>query len=130
MANKNAGASFQIVVDGKSLSYRDAMETALEAGMFLKERCPQSEIVVRDLKNGAQTIIGWKSGKVFSPELASCDQSAPRSNWSCGRRLPPRESDGPLHFSARSARQTESFGPGFPPGFSATPTRSVAPSRD
>jgi hypothetical protein len=41
---KNQGANFQIVADGKSLSYRDAMETALEAGTFLKERHPLSVI--------------------------------------------------------------------------------------
>jgi hypothetical protein len=41
---KDTGANFQIVLDGKALWYRDAVETALEAGMFLKERHPQSEI--------------------------------------------------------------------------------------
>ena len=71
MDRKSSGADFQIVVDGKSLSYRDAMETALEAGIFLKERHPQSEIVVRDLKSGAQTVIGWENGKAFSGELSS-----------------------------------------------------------
>ena len=39
--------------------------------MFLKERQPQSEIVVRDTTSGAQTIIGWKNGKAFSAELTS-----------------------------------------------------------
>jgi hypothetical protein len=34
MDRKNTGANLQIVVDGMSLSYRDAMETAFEAGMF------------------------------------------------------------------------------------------------
>ena len=38
MDRKNPGANFQILVDGKSLSYRDALETALDAGVFLKER--------------------------------------------------------------------------------------------
>jgi hypothetical protein len=52
MDHKNPGANFQIMVDGKSQSYRDAMATALEAGIFLKERHPQSEIMVRDLKSG------------------------------------------------------------------------------
>jgi hypothetical protein len=32
--------------DGKSLSYRDMMETVLEAGTFLKERHPLSVIIV------------------------------------------------------------------------------------
>jgi hypothetical protein len=38
------------------------METALEASRFLKVRHPQSEIMVRDLKSGAPTVIGWKNG--------------------------------------------------------------------
>jgi hypothetical protein len=80
MDHKDTGASFQIVVDGKSLSYRDAMETALEAGIFLKERHAQSEIVVRDLKNGAQTVIGWKNGKAFSGGLTSPVQPTSRPN--------------------------------------------------
>jgi hypothetical protein len=77
---KNSGANFEIMVDGKSLSHRDAMETALEAGVFLKERHPQSEIVVRDVKNGAQTTIGWKNGKAFSGELTAPVQPTTRPN--------------------------------------------------
>jgi hypothetical protein len=80
MDRKNPGANFQIMVDGKSLSYRDAMETALEAGSFLKEHHPQSEIVVRDLKSGAQIVIGWKNGKAFRGELASSGESLSRPN--------------------------------------------------
>jgi hypothetical protein len=71
MDRKNPGANFQILVDGKSLSYRDALETALDAGVFLKERHPQSEIVVRDTTSGAQTVIGWKNGKAFGGELTA-----------------------------------------------------------
>jgi hypothetical protein len=73
---KDVGAHFQIVVDGNVRSHRDAMETALEAGVFLKECHRQSEIVVRDLKSGAETVIGWKNGKAFSSEAAPPDQSA------------------------------------------------------
>jgi hypothetical protein len=80
MNRKNPGANYEITVDGKSLSYRDAMETALEAGVFLKERHPQSEIVVRDTTNGAQTVIGWKNGKAFSGELSSPVQPTSRPN--------------------------------------------------
>jgi hypothetical protein len=71
MNRKNPGANFQILVDGKSLSYRDVLETALDAGVFLKERQPQNEVVVRDTTNGAQTVIGWKNGKAFSGELTT-----------------------------------------------------------
>jgi hypothetical protein len=77
---KNPGANFEIMLEGKPLSYRDALETALEAGMFLKGRQPQSEIVVRDLTSGAQTAIEWKNGKAFSGELTSPVQPSTRPN--------------------------------------------------
>jgi hypothetical protein len=56
------------------------METAFEAGIFLKERHPQSEILVRDLKSGVQTVIGWRNGKAFSGELTSPVDPASRAN--------------------------------------------------
>jgi hypothetical protein len=80
MDRKNPGADFQILVDGKALSYRDALETALDAGMFLKERHPQSEIVVRDTTSDAQAIIGWKNGKAISGKLTSPVQPGSRPN--------------------------------------------------
>ena len=71
MDRKDTGANFQIVVDGKSRSYRDAREAALEAGIFLKERQPTSEVVVRDVQNSVQTVIGWKNGSAFSSDAIS-----------------------------------------------------------
>ena len=71
MNRKDTGANFQIIVDGKTRSYRDVRETALEAGMFLKERQPQSEVVVRDLLNDVQTVIGFKNGSAFSSDALS-----------------------------------------------------------
>ena len=71
MDRKNDGANFQIIVDGKTRSYRDIQETALEAGIFLKERQPQSEVVVRDMRNNAQTVIGWKNGSAFTRDPIS-----------------------------------------------------------
>ncbi len=56
------------------------METALEAGLFLKGRNPQSEIVVRDTTSGAQTVIEWKNGKAISAKLASPADPTPRPN--------------------------------------------------
>jgi hypothetical protein len=78
MDRKDDGANFQIVVDGKTRSYRDTRETALEASIFLKERHPQSEVVVRDVRSGVQTVIGWKNGSAFSSELVSYSQPVPR----------------------------------------------------
>jgi hypothetical protein len=75
MDRKDDGANFLIVVDGKPRSYRDTRETALEAGMFLKERQPTSEVVVRDVQNNTQTVIGWKNGSAFS-----CDPISPAAS--------------------------------------------------
>jgi hypothetical protein len=72
MARKGDSANFQIIVNGKTRSYRDMQETASEAGIFLNERQPQSEVVVRDARNNAQTVIGWKNGSSFS-----CDPVSP-----------------------------------------------------
>ena len=80
MDRKDTGANFQILVDGKSLSHRDVLETALEAGIFLKERHTQSEIVIRDLASGGQTLIGWKNGKAFRGELTSAADQTARPN--------------------------------------------------
>jgi hypothetical protein len=84
MMRKNYGAKFQITVDGKSRSYRDTREAAVEAGMVLKQRHPPSEVVVRDLENNVHTVIGWKNGSAFSSEPVSLPQSSvtlvPRSN--------------------------------------------------
>jgi hypothetical protein len=70
---KANGANFQITVDGKTRSYRDTPGTALEAGMFLKERHPASEVVIR---NEARTVIGWRNGSAISPDLVALPQSS------------------------------------------------------
>jgi hypothetical protein len=46
MDRKEDGAKFQIVVDGKSRSYRDERETALEARHVPNGAPPQNEVVV------------------------------------------------------------------------------------
>jgi hypothetical protein len=63
---KDNGANFQITVDCKTQSYRDTRETALEAGMLLRKREPASEVVVRDVRNEARTVIGWRNGSALS----------------------------------------------------------------
>ena len=71
IGTKNPGANFQIMMDGKSLSYRDAMETALEVGIFLKERHPQSEIVVCDNCKCSASIFRFTCPG-FGPAFDSC----------------------------------------------------------
>ena len=75
MDRKDTGAKFHIIIEGKIRSYRDVRETALEAGMFLKERQPQSEVVVRDVQNDVRTVIGWNNGSAFSSD-AICTSAA------------------------------------------------------
>ena len=49
----NAGAQFEIKVDGVVRSHRDVRETAIEAAQFLKQRNPAPRsIVITDLRDG------------------------------------------------------------------------------
>jgi hypothetical protein len=84
MDRRDTGANFQIIVDGRTRSSRDTRDSALEAALFLKERQPQSEVLVRDVQNDIQIMIGWKNGSTFSSEPVSLPQSrvtlVPRSN--------------------------------------------------
>jgi hypothetical protein len=44
MSQKDIGACFEIKVDGKTRSYRDQKETAMEAGKYLKQMQPKGEV--------------------------------------------------------------------------------------
>jgi hypothetical protein len=57
MVQKDVGACFEIRVDGKTRSHRDRKETAIEAGRYLKQMQPQSEIMVRDVRDNSVTVI-------------------------------------------------------------------------
>ena len=59
---QTGGALFEIIVDGKSRSYRDKKETAIEAGKYLKGNHPNSEVIVRDARDNSSTVIGWEKG--------------------------------------------------------------------
>jgi hypothetical protein len=56
MIQKNIGACFEISVDGKTRSHRDLKKT-IEAGRYLKQMQPQSEIMVRDVRDNSVTVI-------------------------------------------------------------------------
>ena len=58
MSQKDIGACFEIKVDGKTRSYRDQKETAIEAGRYLKEIQPKVEVSVHDLRDNSVTVIG------------------------------------------------------------------------
>jgi hypothetical protein len=53
--NKQPGAQFEILADGKPRSYRDTKSGAMDAATFLKSRQPHSEVAVKDLQSGALT---------------------------------------------------------------------------
>jgi hypothetical protein len=57
MVQKDVGACFEIIVDGKTRSHRDRKEIAIEAGRYLKQMQPQSVITVRDVRDNSVTVI-------------------------------------------------------------------------
>jgi hypothetical protein len=57
MVQKDIDACFEIIVDGKPRSMRDVKETAIEAGKYLKQKQPQREISVRDIRDDSVTVI-------------------------------------------------------------------------
>jgi hypothetical protein len=58
---KAPGANFEISIDGKPRSYRDLKAVAIEAAEHLKRKSPNSEVLVRDLRNGEGIEIKYKS---------------------------------------------------------------------
>jgi hypothetical protein len=69
MVQKDIGACFEIRVDGKTRSHRDRKETAIEAGRYLKQMQPQSEIMVRDVRDNSVTVI--EEGKIVALDLVA-----------------------------------------------------------
>jgi hypothetical protein len=69
MIQKDIGACFEIIVDGKRRSMRDLKETANEAGIYLKRKQPQSEVSVRDVRDNSSTVIDGE--KIVAFDLAA-----------------------------------------------------------
>jgi hypothetical protein len=57
---KDTGAQFEILVDGKTRTFRDTRISAISTGEFLKSRNPKSEVVVKDLQTGEITPVVFK----------------------------------------------------------------------
>jgi hypothetical protein len=57
MVHVDFGAKVEIIVDGKPRSMRDLKEAAIEAGKYLKQKQPQSEVSVRNLRDNFITVI-------------------------------------------------------------------------
>jgi hypothetical protein len=71
MFQKDIGACFEIRVDGKTRSYRDRKEMAIEAGEYLKQMQPKSEVTVRDIRDNSITVIGGEKSVVVDLGAAS-----------------------------------------------------------
>jgi hypothetical protein len=54
----SGGAQFEILVDGKTRSWRDDRETAMEAARYLKERSPNLSVSVRDVRDNTTVQVG------------------------------------------------------------------------
>jgi hypothetical protein len=76
MIPKDIGACFEIRVDGKTRSYRDRKEIAIEAGEYLKQMQPKSEIIVRDVRDNSVTVI--EEGKIVALDLVPVSKAFKR----------------------------------------------------
>jgi hypothetical protein len=57
VVQKQIGACFEIRVGGKTRSYRDRKEVAIEAGEYLKQMHPQNEVTVCGHRDNSITVI-------------------------------------------------------------------------
>jgi hypothetical protein len=57
------GAQFELSVDGVPRSHRDRKDLALQCGLFLKSRNPNSVIKLKDLQTGEEIVIAFKAGQ-------------------------------------------------------------------
>jgi hypothetical protein len=71
MVQKDIGACFEIRVDGKTRSYRDRKEIAIESGEYLKQMQPQCEVIVRDVRDNSITVIEREKSVVLDLGAAS-----------------------------------------------------------
>jgi hypothetical protein len=52
---------FEIIVDGEARPYRARPSAPIEAALFLKEREPEKEVSLRDLRDNSMTFTDWKT---------------------------------------------------------------------
>ena len=74
MVQKDIGACFEIRVDGKTRSYRDRKEIAIESGEYLKQMQPQCEVIVRDVRDNSVTVIELE--KIAPLELVAVSKAS------------------------------------------------------
>jgi hypothetical protein len=54
---KNAGARYEIAIDGTPRTYRDLEKLAIEAAIYLRTKQPHAQITVRDIESGKTTTV-------------------------------------------------------------------------
>jgi hypothetical protein len=65
MTKKNTGARWEVTIDGKPRTYDRNRELAIEAGQYLKQKNPNSDVTVRDLEGVEGTVvIQWQQPRV------------------------------------------------------------------
>jgi hypothetical protein len=68
MNSNSTCTQFEILVDGKTRSWRDVRETAFEAAGYLKDKNPHSDVAIRDARNGTTVSVVMGSTKVMAAE--------------------------------------------------------------
>ena len=61
---RNTGANWQIVVDGRPRSYRDDPDIARAAARYLKVKSPNSDVSVRNIVTGETLSIAVEQASV------------------------------------------------------------------
>jgi hypothetical protein len=54
---KNTGARWEVTVDRRPRTYDHKRELAIEAGQYLKQKNPNSDVTVRDLEGVEETMV-------------------------------------------------------------------------
>ena len=56
------GKGYDLVVNGMFRSFRDRRDTAIEAAMYMKSKCPNDLIQIRDCGTGATVLPDGRPG--------------------------------------------------------------------
>jgi hypothetical protein len=85
---KASGGHYEVTVDGKPRTYRNAKAAAIVAAKYLKRHNPKVEVAVRDLDSGeTPSSRTHHRGRCLAPSPAYL--VSPPCARSCCRRRPP-----------------------------------------
>ena len=102
MANNDAGAHYEIIVDGTPRTYRDDPKIALNSAQYLKSKNPKSEVTIRDMRTNVVTSIAWAA--LFSQHKGSPRIDISDNSGSLGSDRFAREAATPLGSSSHQQR--------------------------